>query len=845
MDPEKRIEELENEVRELRNLVQALADHQDGTDSQSAVEESTAPVEADRGAPSWSSAIERGVGRALGGESGESLESRLGAIWLSRIAVLLLMTTVALGAAVTFSNDFVGPWDKMLIGYGLAAMAILYGLLLHDRRHLFPQTMLGGGLAILYFTTYAVFNVDEMTLFTSQAAAVSSLLGCLLLLAVVVHWRKSQTAAGISLFLIFYTVVLSCWNGVTIANFTYALTTLSVVACVALFFHVVHRWLLFTWGALIATHLTYLYFFLYQPAALDIPEKTYFWISNGFLTLVYVLFTIICITDARKTGEYRRTVAPMAGVNSFIYFCLTWIAIRQVYPAEEWMFRLGFTGGLAAFTVLTAVIGPRLNYLFQIFIAKTFIMLTLAFQAYLTHEWLLVAFAIECLALSFSYKRSGLVTFKALGLGLLIVTFAGAVLFIRSEAPVELGEYVVQANWFTCVGVAFVLCIVAWFYSRFIRRTPPEERTVKGQWFLADTFLDVPSSTVALLHAACAAFLVLGVTIIEGLDDPRLPYMLVLESVLFLTLGLLLRTVQVQVVCVLPLVAAHVVYHAFLWMEQSAFVAQENYLLYTALTAGYTYVGAHVWEAYLRRFPVNAQWEHDLSASIPYMAATFMLTALFDQVFPLIYSALAQNGLAVAAMIIAVITGYAGMKVAGLLAAGIATFSFVDGVGPSAAVDTSSLEFLALGGAFLAAYALTERFLRVFEWRVERRAPVDETMRWVIVVTGVVMGAYGLLVWAPEAFLTLYWLGLAAVIMLLGAVFWESRYRWAAMAVLGAVIVRAFLYDLQQLSLVDKLLSFAALTLVLIPIAWAYSRYRVAALKKMEDGPQEEVGHEG
>ena len=51
--------------------------------------------------------------------------------------------------------------------------------------------------------------------------------------------------------------------------------------------------------------------------------------------------------------------------------------------------------------------------------------------------------------------------------------------------------YVVAAKWFSSIGAAFVWCIVAWFHHHYVVKLPPERRTLKGQWFLADSWLDI------------------------------------------------------------------------------------------------------------------------------------------------------------------------------------------------------------------------------------------------------------------------------------------------------------------------------------------------------------------
>ncbi len=97
-----------------------------------------------------------------------------------------------------------------------------------------------------------------------------------------------------------------------------------------------------------------------------------------------------------------------------------------------------------------------------------------------------------------------------------------------------------------------------------------------------------------------------------------------------------------------------------------------------------------------------------------------------------------------------------------------------------------------------------------------------------------VTGLVGLWRWAPEDLVSRYWLAHAVGAMVLGVVFWERRYRWAALALYFTAVGRAFLHDLANLDLMLKFLSIAALTIPGFLIFWGYSEYRARYLRRLE-----------
>lgn len=840
-----RIEELESQVRELSVLVEALLSKQETPAPDPGAAEEAAEAAPEPPKPHLVDGVREGVGRALGGEEGESLESRIGGIWLGRVAVVITMTAVVLGGATTLSNEALQPVQKIAIGYVLAAFAVGYGLLSREKGDLFPQTLLGSGLAALYFTTYAGFFVETTRVFTNPWAAIPALGLCLLSLAVVAHLRRSQTAAGIALFLIYYTVVLSLTEGGGPESIYYAFITCSTVSLLAFVFHLTHRWLSFTWAALIASHLTYIFFFLAKPVQLDMTEEVYFWISNGFLTLNYVLFSAVCITDARKTGEFRRTVAPMAGVNSAVFLTLTWFAVREQYIEFEWVFRLGIAGGLGFFALYAALAGPKWNYLFQVYIAKMVLMFTLAMQAYLTNEWLLVAMALECLGLTISYNRSGLVIFKLLGFALLLFVFVGCLAAVRLPGEVALAGYTIPAKWIACVGVPLVLACIAGLYEHFVRPVLPEQRVLRGQWFLADSFLDVSSATMSLLHAAAGSLILLTITIIDLGNSPALPYFLAGESIVMVVVGFSLRTPQVEVASVLLLIAAHVCYHVFLFTGKAGFETQEFYAFFTVGVALLTFLGGYLWERFLRHVKGGTQREHEAVASLPYLAATLMLTTLMQRDLELLYVPLGQNLLGLALVLGGALTLLSGLRISSILALALGTASFYSGIYNFSNPLWDMPGFFTAFVLFLATYVAAERIVNHWVNEAHHVFTGAGVLRTGFVTVVAILGVLGLWEWAPEGYLTLYFLGLAVTLMALGAVFRESRYRWVALVVYLIAIGRAYAYDLTNLNPLYQFFSFTALCVPLLLISWAYSRIRLRNLRRSEAPPSEGIESDG
>ncbi len=814
MDKQTRIAELEQQVKRLQDEVARLR-------SGAAPE----PSSEEGGLAHWVDDMRAGVGRALSGDSG--LETRVGGVWLGRAAVLLMMTTIALGAVTGAQQGALAPGYRALIGYALCVAAIVYGLLGRNREDRFAMTLLGAGLAGTYYVTYALFFVEAMALWKSPWAATLTLTACLALLTGILHWRKSQTAAGIALFLVYYTVMAGCATSGRQEDLVYALAACAILSLATFWFHAAHRWMGVTWGALLATYATYLLFFHTKPAALLIEPRPYFWITSALLSLYFVMFSLAAVVDARRRGAYRRSPALLSLANTIIYATLMWEPVNATFENYVWAFRLGLTVFLGLMGILAETAGPDRNRLYQVLLAQCFVFLALTLESVLSGEELMTSLAAVCLVLALAYARRGVVLFKAVNVALLAGVTAYALFAPRTAVMLAWGPYTAPKAWVYYGSVVAALALTAAAYERIVRRPRPEQRRRSGHWFLADTLIDLPGTAMSMLHAAAAAFILMGLTLSDRGDDPALPYILGAQAAVLVIAGLLLRTPQLCAASMVLLVAAHGAYHFLLFIALPGFEDQASYVLYTALLALMTFVGAHFWEQFLERMPGPRTWDHHSAVAIPYLLGTALCAALIARALNWIYAPLAYNILGAALVLGGLVFMRTGVKASGVLlqAIGTAYFYLQIRVYRDALSDPSDFPLYVV--LLLVTYLCAERLIHLMRGQGGHPAYFEDALRTILAAAMAAVGVAALGVWAPPAYLTLCLVAHGFATLFLGAVFREARYRWAALCVFAIAVVRAYRFDLTKLPPLLQIASFAGLTLGLLAVSWAYSRRRL------------------
>jgi hypothetical protein len=211
-----------------------------------------------------------------------------------------------------------------------------------------------------------------------------------------------------------------------------------------------------------------------------------------------------------------------------------------------------------------------------------------------------------------------------------------------------------------------------------------------------------------------------------------------------------------------------------------------------------------------------------------------MLYRLAEQRLAPGFSSIAMLGVALAMLAGSAFTGLVGTRSGGVLTLVLGTWSYLNYLSVPGPEGVEGYGFIAGLVLALLCYAASERACIHWERRRGRPLASARMLRTAIVAVAAVTGLVGLWRWAPERYLSLWWLAHAIGAMILGVVFWERRYRWAALIIYIVFIVgRVFMYDLANLALIPKFLSIAALTVPGLLISWGYSEYRSRYLRRL------------
>jgi uncharacterized membrane protein len=279
-----------------------------------------------------------------------SIEERLGQNWLNKLGIVILVIGIAL--FLGYQLRTLGPLGKSLIGLTLS-LGLLGGGLLLERRtryRLFARAAIGGGWALTFFVTFALYHLPSMQVLHSQSTDLILML--LVAAAMVAHslLYQSQVVTTLAFLLAFITVGIS------------EITLFSLVASALLAIALVYISARQAWFALAFAGLLGVYFnhFLWLqrvlPTGAHPGHPFHNFIPSALLLLLYWLLFRILYLFRIPTNRGQATLATLTAITNSIGL-LSLLKFQSSRP--DWAFYALLTLGTAEF--LLAFIARRLR----------------------------------------------------------------------------------------------------------------------------------------------------------------------------------------------------------------------------------------------------------------------------------------------------------------------------------------------------------------------------------------------------------------------------------------------------------------------------------------------------
>ncbi|MGR9051116.1 MAG: DUF2339 domain-containing protein [Gammaproteobacteria bacterium] len=316
---------------------------------------------------------------------GTSMEYAIASNWLLRIGVLILVTGIGFFLKYSIDSGLLGERARVALTL-LAGAGMIYGgvRLVGGRYHLFAQGLLGGGIAVLYFSVFASFSFYRLlTVYPAFALMILVTAG-----AAVLSIRLDSILVAIFAIVGGYCTPILLSTGQV--NFIGLYTYMLLLGTGMLAINVYKQWHLLNFLSFLCN---YLLFF----GSLAKFEPYYFWEVMPFLTAFFILYStsvfLFCLLN-RVDSTLLDLLALI--VNAAVFFVTARHLIILRYDSI-WLATV--TLGIAAFYIahIYFCLARRLadRDLLLSFIGLSAFFVTITLPLLFSEQWITVSWSLE------------------------------------------------------------------------------------------------------------------------------------------------------------------------------------------------------------------------------------------------------------------------------------------------------------------------------------------------------------------------------------------------------------------------------------------------------------------
>lgn len=320
---------------------------------------------------------------------GVAMEYAVASNWLLRIGVLILVTGIGFFLKYSIDNGLLGEQARVALTV-LAGVGMIVGgvRLVGGNYHLFSQGLLGGGIAVLYFSVFAAHSFYHLIEVYPTFALMILVTACAAVLAI----RMDSMLVAIFAIIGGYCTPILLSTGQV--NFPGLFSYMLLLGVGILAVNWYKQWHLLNF---LGFFFNYLLFF----GSMKNYEVGYFWQVLPFLTGFFVLYSttvfLFCLVSRTKS-----TLLDLLAliVNAAIFFMTAYDLIDDAYGQLRTAL---LTVGLAAFYVghvyycLARRVADRELLVSFIGLAAFFVTITLPLL--LSNQWITVSWSLQALVM--------------------------------------------------------------------------------------------------------------------------------------------------------------------------------------------------------------------------------------------------------------------------------------------------------------------------------------------------------------------------------------------------------------------------------------------------------------
>lgn len=397
------------------------------------------------------------------GKDKSQYEINIGQKWLLIIGIVTMVFGIGYFLKYSFEQGWVSPAGRVTMAYVWGIIFLIGGNQFRKRQFsAFGLSLVGGGIATLYFSTFAAFNLYHLFNQTPSFLLMVVITVLASALAIIYDTKWLAILGLIGGFLT--PVMLSTGQD----NYIFLMTYMTILNLGLLSVAFYKKWDILNTLGFVATYLIYTGWFFSHY------NQSKFWPAILFVTLYYLIYSIIpfayqFLREKRDDIKGFLIITP----NSFLAFAFSYFMIRERFSLE-WV---------SIITILYAVVFLLMaSYLYKkdlykqdafvVLLGKAALFLIITIPVIFSRHWITIFWAAQAAVLLWTGLRLGR---KSLIIGSYILLIGTAYKFLFYDYSVVfkfnfnslhmMGQYthLIVERYITSLFVLFVIYAFAWF----------------------------------------------------------------------------------------------------------------------------------------------------------------------------------------------------------------------------------------------------------------------------------------------------------------------------------------------------------------------------------------------
>lgn len=349
-----------------------------------------------------------------------AIEEFIGTNLLNKIGIAVLVIGLGIGVKYSIDHQLINPLTRIILGYiaGIVLIALAMRLKPNPKYVTFSAVLLSGGMATLYFMTFAAYGIYELI---PQILAFMMMVIFTAFTVFAAIQYNMQVIAIIGL-VGAYAVpfLLSDGSGRVVILFSY----ISIINIGILILSFKKNWKVLHYTAF---GLTWLIFAAWFSSSYDASKL---FVSLLFLTIFFATFYTIFLAYKISQKEKLEIIdIVLLSCNTVIFYGFGYAAINEAPQGDLYL------GLFTVFNALLHFIACVIIYkkqdasrdIFYLLAGMVLMFLTLAVPVQFDGQWVTLIWAFEALLMFWIGRVKGFPIYERIAYGLIALTFAGVV----------------------------------------------------------------------------------------------------------------------------------------------------------------------------------------------------------------------------------------------------------------------------------------------------------------------------------------------------------------------------------------------------------------------------------